>query len=226
MTNYTRRDYDWVLKIIKKHKGISPKDVVRIAQDESSVLGRRPRDEKPPGRDKIYEIVNDGSDKDWVYMKGGGKSKNSSLLAKETEPLAGLEPALTHLMIFEKIKRLDILYKKRNKKFSINDLLELSLIKNSIMSFPMYAYYSDIRLRSDRDLIFQNATEAAQKQLDRIKTIERTQTKKFKEFKKIQRSIDKLHFSDLIYSEVLKNKKDFKGYLKERNFLQDTFKIK
>ena len=78
LTNFDSQDYEWVLKISKKRKkGISPKDIIKIAQEESQVLGHRPRNEKPPGRDKIYEIIKRGAGTDWDYVEGGGNSKTS-----------------------------------------------------------------------------------------------------------------------------------------------------
>jgi len=60
MTKYSPADYEWVKKFVGKHsRGVSVKDIERYSNEEGIRLGTRPRDEKPPGREKIYQIVKD-----------------------------------------------------------------------------------------------------------------------------------------------------------------------
>jgi len=226
MIRYTREDYDWVLKIIKKHRrGISPKEIVEKAQELSEILGHRPRDEKPPGRDKICEIIRRGTGTDWDYHEGGGRSKTSLIKIRQADPLEDLGSALRHMLIFEKIKKLGRINEKRKKKLPLKDILELERIKYLVMTYPMYAYYIDGRPGFDRDLVFQRAVEESKKQLGIIRTIEQTQKKINNKFDKTRQNIEKLFHSDWIFAEVLKNRRDYKEYLKSRNTLRSIYGI-
>ena len=226
MTKYTPQDYGWVHNTIKRHKsGISPNEIVQASQEESKMLGSRPRDEKPPGRDKIYKILNDGADTHWDYIVGGGRSKTSRVVVRDHDPMTGLGTALMHMRIQEDMKHLNEIYHKRDRKLGLKALLELARIRHVIISYPMHAYYSGNLSDNERDLVFQTALESAKRQLVKIKAIERMQKKKYSDYEEIRNAIDKLRHGDLISYEIFPDRQNYKEHLKHRNFLRQRFKL-
>lgn len=226
MTRYSPEDYEWVKRFISKHpKGVSVKDIVQDSREEGIKLIPRPRDEKPPGREKIHQIVKDYAGKDWDYKIGGGKGKHSVLKPKEVDPLAGWDNAAREMMVSARIRSLDELYKKRNEKFTVLEIIELYRIKESVIAYPMRSLYLDARQGHDKEILFNRALGIAKDQIKRIKRIETIQKRVNGRFEKTLISLDQIRDSNLFEAEIFENRSKYKNFLNPRNTIRSMYRI-
>ena len=227
MTNYSSDDYVWVKKVITRHtRGMSVKDIIKFSHEEGIRLGSRPRDEKPPGREKIYQIVKDYAGKDWHYDVGGGKRKHSVVKPMKVDPLAGFNQAAREMVIGQRISSLDDLYKKREKTFRLLDIITLFKIRESITSYPIQFLYIDSRKGHDKDVLFNRALVITKEQIKKIKRIETIQRKKNGRFDKTFRNLEQIMNSNLLEAEIVNDRKKYKNFLNPRNTIQILYGIK
>ncbi len=225
MTKYSDIDYNWVKKFIRKHpKGVSVKDIERFSKEEGIKLGVRPRDEKPPGREKIYQIVKDYEKKDWNYEKGGGKGKHSVLISKKIDPLSGLGQAASEMTISIKLRTLDELYQRKDKKFLILDIIEFYRIRESVISYPVKVLYIDLRQSGEREVLFNRALDITKEAIKKIKRIETVQRKKNNRFDKTIENLEKIRRSNILEAQILGGTR-YKSFLNPRNTIRSMYKI-
>ena len=226
MTKYSPEDYEWVKRFVSKHsRGISVKDIVNHSLEEGIRLGTRPRDEKPPGREKIYQIVNDYKEKDWDYEEGGGKGKTSTVKPKKIDPLAGFGHAAREMMISKRIDSLNELYSKREKKLKLEEIIELFKIREAIISYPIrFLYLDSSHGAHDKEILFNRALAISKEEMRKIKRIETIQ-KKNSRFEKTLRNLDQIRNSGLLNAEILGNRREIKDFLNPRNTIRSMYRI-
>lgn len=226
MVRYISKDVMWVRKMIEKNpKGISTKDLIRIAHERGAELGNRPRDEKPPGRDKIYQIIPDWTNTYWTVCRGGGRGKHTEIKPINISKTAVLEGVISGLQISEMIKSVDALYKKKNKKFRLVKIIELARLKWAFISYPLHIIYESSGGRVNKDVALENALDMSKTQLNRIKKIEISQKRLDSRFKNTLNNLGKIRDSDLIEAEVLIARSNYKGYLVPRNKIRAAYKL-
>jgi len=214
------KEYEWVKKILRKHpKGLSPKNLVNISADERE-LGIRLRDRNPPSREKIYKILQDYAGKDWDYEVGGGRKKGSIVKLKEDGPLVGIGRKVKNLLISERIIALDRLDRKKSKRLPLKDIIELSKIKDVMLSYPASVFYNDSRHSRDREILFNSALGISKEQIAKIKRIEISQKKLNDKFDKTMFNLDKLKNSNLIEVEIYGNRNEHRDISLYRNTIR------
>ena len=227
MTNYSDVDYEWVKRFVSKHsRGISVKDIVNHSLEEGIRLGTRPRDEKPPGREKIYQIVKDYKEKDWDYDEGGGKGKTSTVKPRKIDPLAGFGHAAREMTISKKIDSLNELYSKKEKKFKLEEIIELFRVRETIISYPMrFLYLDSSHGAHDKKILFDRALVISKEEMRKIKRIETIQKKKNSKFEKTLRNLDQIRNSGLLNAEILGDRRGNKDFLNPRNTIRAMYRV-
>lgn len=225
MVNPSLKDHEWVKKTLKKHpKGLSAKDLVAISAEEKE-LGMRIKEMNPPSREKIYKILKDYSGKDWDYELGGGRNKNSIIKLKGDTSLSGLGRTVKDLLISEKIRDLDTLYQKKTKRLPLKEIIELFMIRDAMLAYPVNVFYNDTRHSSDKDILFNSALSVSKDQIKKIKKIETVQRQLNDKFDKTMIYLDKLRNSKLIEVEIFDNRKDNRDISLTRNTLQKMYRL-
>ena len=221
MTKYYDNDYRWVKNTIAKHPdGISVKDIERILCRENKRLGNRPRYEKPPGRDKLYQIISDYKDKDWTYERGGGRGKTSRVKPIKEDQMSVLGDAIKGYQISEKIRNLNRLYDRRKRRLPLKDIVILFRIKESIISYPMDVVFAGLKQCKNTKTLLDQSLGIAKGQLGRIAEIELCQEDRNDEFSTILRSLKQILDSDLLESEIYADKRSYKRFLPPRNTIR------
>jgi hypothetical protein len=228
-TNYTEDDYNWVRKQISLHhpRGISRREIEEISQRESKRLGLRPRSEKPPGRDKIIQILKAGIGVNWDYNKSkGGRGNKSEYIARTQDPTVLSEKTI-HFVAYEELAaRLNTLYRKREAKFERMDYFEFVRIRNQLLSYPMKVFHYGTREKGlDKKVMFNSLIRSVLVQLEKIKKIEKSQTRLDKNFVEIIKNTDKLNDSG-IDQVIVDPNSNIKEYVTTRNALRRLLKIK
>ena len=224
MTKYYNSDYVWIKKIVAMHSdGISVKDIERILCKESKRLGSRPRDEKPPGRDKIYQIVSDYKGQDWTYDRGGGRRKTSKVKLIKEDQLSILGDAIKRIQLSEKIKKLDSLYDKRKRKLRLKDIIDLFRIKETILSYPMNVVFAGLKQHKNTNTLLEQSLVIAKKQSERIAEIELYQEDRNNEFSTIMRNLKQILDSDLLEAEIYANRRLYRRFLPPRNTIRRIY---
>ena len=224
MTKYSPEDYEWVKKIISRYsRGISVKDIAAISNEEGIRLGTRPRDEKPPGREKIYQIIKHYEGKDWDYQTGGGKGRHSVVKPIEIDPMSGLGHAAREMVISVRLRALEELYKKKGKKFTLLEIIEFYKIRESVISYPVRFLYLDSRQGHDKDILFNRAMGISKYEIRRIKRIETIQRKLNGRFDKTLRYLDQIRNSNLFEAEITGNRREYKQFLNPRNAIRTLY---
>lgn len=218
MTRYSEGDYWWVKDTVAKHPdGMSVRDIEEISCRESKRLGNRPRDEKPPGRDKIYQIVGDGAGKDWTYVRGGGKGKTSKVKPVKEDRMSVLGDAIRGFQLSEKIRKLDKLYSRRRRKLQLGEIVTLFRIKEAILSYPMNVALASLKQRKNPKALSEQSLGIVMTQIERIAEIELYQEDRNARFSTIMQSLKQLLDSDLLEAEIYKDRKSYRGFLIPRN---------
>ena len=228
-TNYDPQDYDWVKKQISYNHpaGISMKQLEDLSLKESHKQGRKLRYEKPPGRDKIKQIINEGKGVDWTYQKSkGGRGKLSTILPIKPDSHVMIEKTVSMLEFNEIILSLKNIYKRRNTRFYQFDYFQLVKIRNELLSFPMKVYYGKIERGLNSDVMFKSLVSSIKKQLDIIKKIEEAQIQMDKNFPEIVRNIDRLNNSNINQVVARVGNKEDQSYKGPRNTLRRLLKGK
>jgi hypothetical protein len=228
LTKYDSKDYEWVKRFVSKHsRGISLKDILSHSLEEGIRFGTRPRDEKPPGREKIRQIVNDYNGKDWDYYEGGGKGKISMVTPKMIDPLAGFGHAAREMMISKIIDSLNELYRKKDKKFKLEEIIELFKVRETIISYPVrFLYLDSSHGAHDKKILFDRALVISKETMRKIKRIETIQKKKNNKFEKTLRNLDQIKNSGLLIAEILGDRREYKDFLNPRNTIRTMYRIK
>lgn len=221
MTKYSEDDYKWVKVTVAKHpSGMSVRDIEKISSRESKRLGNRPRDEKPPGRDKIYQIVMDGKDRDWTYIRGGGKGKTSEVKPVKEDQMSVLGDAIRGIQISEKVKKLDKMYKRRRRRLELEEIVALFRIKEAILSYPMNVALTGLKQHKNPKALSEKSLGIVMTQIERIAEIELCQEDRNAEFSTIMQSLKQIQDSDLLEAEIYKDRKSYKGFLLPRNTIR------
>lgn len=221
MVKYSEGDYKWVKNTAAKHPGgLSVKDIERISRVESMRLGSRPRDEKPPGRDKIYQIVMDGKDKDWTYTRGGGKGKASKVKPIKEDQMAMLGDTIRGIQVHEKIKKLDKLYDRRKRVLRLSEIITLFRIKEAILPHPMNVALASMKQRKNPKMRSERARRTAMAQIERIAEIELCQEERNAEFSTIMQNLRQIQDGDLLEAEIYKDRKSYRRFLPPRNTIR------
>ena len=225
--NLIQEDYDWVRKQIGYGypPGISRKQLFEISVKESRRLGNRPRFEKPPGRDKIIQILEAGKEIDWTYQKSsGGRGNRSKILPKKMDPSVLLEKTVNVLAFGELSAAVREL--KLKPKFGKSDFFKFVRIRNELLAYPMHVYYGKTERGLNKDIMFNSLIVSVKKQIELIKIIEKFQTSKDKKFPEIIKNIDRLAGSDVIKIPVLGTSTVDESYKSARNALRRLLKGK
>lgn len=228
-TTYDQSNYDWVKKQISYNvpDGISRSQLEELSSKESQKPGIGLRYEKPPGRDKIKQIINDGKGVDWTYHKSkGGRGKPSKILPIKQDPYVLMEKMVSMLAFSETTTSLRDLYKRRDTKFSQSDYFRFVKIRNELLSYPMKVYYGKIERGLNKDVMFRSIVSSVKAQLDIIKKIEKTQTQTDKNFQEIIINIDRLNDSNINQVIVKIGDKEDKSYKAPTNTLRRLLKGK
>lgn len=225
-TRFSPEDYDWVKKQIAYHhpKGISPKELLQISLNEGKKLLHGLRSEKPPGRDKIKQIIKEGVGIDWVYQKSkGGRGNRSILLPKKLDPIVILEKTV-HMIAFSEllstIKKL-----KKDVKFEKRDYFEFVQARNELLSYPMQVYYGKTEKGLKKNVMFESVVSAVKKQIEVLKKIEKFQASLNRNFPEIIKNIDRLSDSNVIEGIIIGTLLD-QNHKSSKNALQRLFKVK
>ncbi len=225
MTKYYESDRAWVKKIVSQHPdGISVKDVEKILCKESRRLGNRPRYEKPPGRDKIYQIISDYEGQDWTYDPGGGRGKTSLVKPIKEDPMSVLGDAIKSIHLSERIKKLDGLYDKRKRRLPLKDIIDLFRIREAVLSYPMNVVFAGLKQHKNTKTLLESSLVIAAEQSGRIAEIELCQKERNDEFSTIMRSLGQILDSDLLEAEIYADRKSYKGFLSPRNTIRRIHK--
>ena len=225
MTSYTDKDYGWVKKIINKNpKGIGLKKLIEHLNELGIQLGKRTRDERPPGREKIRQIVTDYDEKDWKYEKGGGKSKKSIIIPIKYDKTSGFGNALREILMDAKRNHLDELYNKKESKFTLVEIIEFYKIKEYIIAFPVKIYSITTEHGHDKDVLFRRAMSIVKDEMKRIRRIETIQKKKNKKFEKTLLNLEQIENSNILEAEICGSRD--KKFLIARNNIRDDYKIR
>jgi len=219
--NFSTADYDWVRKQIgySVSRGISPKELGNISLLESKKLGSRPRDEKPPGREKISQIIPAGERIDWTYLKSkGGRGNHSVLLPIKIDPTVNIEKSV-HMLAFSEIVSTIKNLKKINK-FIDSDYFEFVRIRNDLLSYPMQVYYGKVEKGLNKDIMFKSVFSTVKKHIEMLKKIEKQQTSLDKKFPEIIKNIDRLVDGGLIQTSVFGTSGIDQSYKTARNALK------
>jgi len=225
LTSYTAKDYEWVKKIINKNpKGIALKKLIEYLNELGIQLGKRTRDEKPPGREKIRQNVTDYNGKDWKYEEGGGKSKKSIVIPIKYDKTSGFGNALREIRINSKRNRLEELYQKKELKFTLLEVIEFYNIKKYIISFPVKIFSISTEHGHDKDMLFMRAMSVIKDELKRIRRIETIQKKINKKFEKTLMNLEQIENSNILEAEIYGSRN--KKFVIARNNIRDMYKIK
>lgn len=228
-TNFSQQDYDWVRQQISlQHpRGISRRDLEKISRKESKRLGFRPRDEKPPGRDKIIQILKEGEGINWAHNKSrGGRGNKAEYVAITHDTFILLEKTVNYIAYEEMTARLNTLYKKREAKFGRVDYFEFVKIRRQLLSYPMKVYhYGAVEKGLNKDVMFNSLVSRVKNQLDKLKKIENSQMRLDRNFADIVKNIEKLNESN-IDQVVLDSSSNIKEHFAPRNTLRRLLKIK
>ena len=219
--NFSDEDYEWVSKQLSYSapSGVSPKELAKISLKESKNLGMRPRNEKPPGRDKISQIIRAGIGIDWSYQKSkGGRGHRSLLLPKQIDPVVNLEKSVNLLAFSELI--LTIKKLKKQNRFSGSDYFEFVRVRNVLLSYPMLVYYGKVEKGLNKDVMFNSIVSSVKEQIQVLKKIEKYQTSLYKNFHEIIKNIDRLVDSNLIQATILGASDADKSYKAASNALK------
>lgn len=229
ITKYGKEDYEWVKKQIslQGQKGITRRELEVISKKGGKRLLHAPRWEKPPGRDKIIQILSDRVSIDWDYNKSkGGRGKRAVYIIKIEDPTVLLEKTVNYVAYQELTERLKTLSRKRDTKFDVHDYFELVRIRNQLLSYPMKIYHYGITGKGlNKDFIFDSMVLSVKKQLERLKIIEKSQQRLNKNFSEIVKNIEALNNSniDLIMVEPKSDSKEYHTY---KNALRRLLGIK
>jgi len=227
MTDFTSENYLEVKKEINKFPmGISRAELIKRFEEKSAVIGFAPRSLKPPGRDKIISIVNEGKGKDWSYKLGGGKGVKSIIKPIKTDPLADLAPVLKFMNLGMQLKILDELWIRRNKKFSFTEILEFIKIRDIVLGLPMSIYYGKHRHTTKQEHVFKRIKATAISEIEKINKIEITQRKHNKKFADSLKHIENLNDISLLENNIKNSKSYDKKYLKSVNYIQTKYNLK
>jgi len=227
VTDYSIREYKLVKSMIKKFpKGLSRKELIKIFEEKNALIGNAPRKVKFPGRDKIISIVDAGNGKHWNYQKGGGQSKKSNIISIELDIFEDFTPTLKYIEFEFHLKKLDELWTKRKKKFSLTEMLEFVKIRDLIIGFPISIYYGKHKHATKQEDLFEKLVEFSLTMLEKINKIEAAQNKYDKKFKIKIKNVDVL--SDILLLEKTLSPETFKNkeHLKSINRLQTLYRIK
>ncbi len=224
MTKYSEDDYKWVRDAVAKHPhGMSVRDIERISRREGRRLGSRPRDEKPPGRDKIYQIIVDGEGRDWTYVRGGGKGKTSKVKPVKEDQMSVLGDAIRRIQISEKIRELDSLYDRRRRKLKLREIVALFRIKESILSYPMNVALASLKQHKNTKTLSEQSRGIAMAQIERIAEIEMCQEDRNAEFSTVMQGLKQLLDGDLLEATIYKDRKSYRGFLPLRNTIHRIY---
>lgn len=227
--NYTEKDYGWVKKQISLNhpKSTSRKELEAISKSESKKLGLRPRSEKPPGRDKIIQILKSGTGIDWDYNKSnGGRGNKSEYVARSQDPNVLLEKTVNFIAYEELVARLNTLYRKRETKLKHQDYFEFVKIRNQLLSYPMKVrHYGTVEKGLNKDVMFNSLVSSVMIQLEKIRRIERSQARRDNNFEDIIWNIEKLNDSSIDQIIVDPNN-NIKDHVTPRNKIRRLLKIK
>lgn len=225
--NFSSKDYEWVRKQIGYNHpvGISRKQLFGISIKESRRLGNRPRFEKPPGRDKIIQILEAGREIDWTYQKSsGGRGNHSSILSKKMDPSVMLEKTVNGLAFSELVATVTDL--KMKTKFGKSDFFRFVRVRNELFGYPMQIFYGKTEKGLNKDIMFSSVVSSVKTQIELLKQIEKFQTSKDKNFPEIIKNINRLVDSDVIQIPVLGSTTTDESYKSARNALSRLLKGK
>jgi len=229
LTNYIKQDVEWVRRIVSMNsKGITPKDLAKLSSMEKERRGDKighrltgTRTEQPPGREKIYQILNDYNGKLWAYNKSKGNRKAKAVILKNPNLNVRDLLASTKFGNFEtRLRKIE----SRKRNLGLKEFVELYRLKNEILAYPMEMAYDNDYITS-KSSILKIAGASASGLLGRINSIESLYYSKKKfDIENVMYAISQLFKTTAIERYVLKMPTRNKAYLKYRNELRQTFR--
>ena len=223
--HYRPEDYNWVKKILMKHpRGLSPKDLTRISSEEREI-NQRTWFDRPPGRDKMYQIIEDYDGIDWDYTKAVGAGNKSVIKIKKIDTSLIIGPAAKDILIVQKINLLKKIVDKRKEKLNLLEIIELHKIKESIINYPLMILYDYENKKEEKELRFTRAIEISKKEIKKIKQIELAQLKINPRFKKTFEYLDEIKNSNILESQIYGTGSKYKSFLSPRNSIRAMYKV-
>jgi len=224
--HYRPEDYNWVKKTLMKHpRGLSPKDLDRISSDERKIHAHTWFD-RPPGRDKIYQIIDHYNGIDWDYTKAVGAGNKSVIKIKKIDTSSIIGSAAKDMLIFQKINSLEELFDQRKEKLRLLEIIELYKIKESIINYPVSILFDLHNKKEEKELQFTRSLETSKKVIKKIKQIESEQLRINPRFKKTFEYLDEIKNSNFLESQIYGKGSKYKSFLSPRNSIRTMHKIK
>ena len=218
-------DYNWIKKTLMKHpRGLSPKDLDRISSDERKIK-QRTWWERPPGRDKIYQILDDYDGKDWDYTRAVGAGNRSIVKIKKIDTASRIGSVAKDILIIQEIKSLEELFNKRTEKFSLSEIIKLHKVKESIVKYPVMTIYNLHNKKKEMQLQFTRSLEISKKEIKKIRKIETEQLKINPKFKETYEYLDEIENSNLLEHEIYGQGSKYKSFLSPRNSIRAIHKV-
>jgi RNase H-fold protein (predicted Holliday junction resolvase) len=223
--HYTSEDYNWVKKILSSHtRGLSPKDLDRISSEQRKIH-RDTWFERPPGRDKIYQILADYDGIDWDWSKTVGAGNKSVVKIKKINTSSIIGVAARDMLIFQKITSLTGLFDKRKEQLRLLEIIELHKIKESVINYPVMMLYEFYNTKEEKELQFTRALEISKKEIKKIKQIESEQLRINHRFKKTFEYLDEIKNSNLLESQIYGSGSKYKSFVSPRNSIRTIHRV-
>lgn len=196
--SYTVGDLMWVKQIVNQHQktGVSLKDLWKISEEEPKPRHGL-RSEKPPGRDKIKQIVMDKDGTDFKIMwSNGGKGKKTVIRPLKPDEIVAIERIGYGISYRTMVERLNSFRKMgdvpNDKPFKIKDFFDYQALKDEMLRFPMKIFLISGHFGTDKMSVFNAVVSEIRKHLRTMKRIEGDQKLLNDEFPTILKHVDAL----------------------------------
>ena len=200
LTSYTPDDEKWMIQIVTKHsKGISTKELNKLAlKDRKTTLPS----ERPPGRDKIKQILQDREGKHWETVVGGGRGNRTLIRPLKIDPIEALTRGgyvMDYNTMKENLKKfknmgdvplLEANIGTKEKRFSRKDFFDYATLKNKMLRLPMEIFFqSGDHIGGNKEELFKKLVSEVTKQIKTMRKIESDQRQLRPDFPKILKSV-------------------------------------